>query len=636
MCGIHGWLGHDHHGSLETLRREGALLAHRGPDGQGEDIGPLWGLGFRRLAILDLSSAGNQPMKTPDGRYRLVFNGEVYNYLELRAELERRGVRLRGGSDSEVLLWLLALDGVGAVERLNGMFAFAFLDIQDRSFVLGRDRLGKKPLYYGLVGKALRFASELKVLLASPAGRRPVSAAAVAQYLALAYLPSETCIVEGYHKLMPGHVLTGGLDEPSAATQRRYWDLSPGRVGSEDAPLLPLLRDAVGLRLRSDVPVGVFLSGGLDSGVVASLAAEQAREAGVTPPLALTVGFDDREYDESHRAAVTAAAVGLEHVVVHQRASALEDLDRLTWHYDEPFADPSALPTYALSEAAAQHGTVFLTGDGGDEAFGGYRRYIESLRYGWLGRVPAPAAAVARAAARAMPASSAMRHRVVKATAVDSGFAAAFDRSPDDALVAAVMHEDLSSVATHAGDPLWSRWAQWRDRDLTTRQRMLDYALYLPDDILVKVDRASMAHSLEVRSPFLDFRVVEWGAHQPTERLIRDGYGKLPLREIAVQRLPAEVLASPKQGFGVPLDAWFREPAGHTIARDRLLSSQNRHRGWWDARAVEQLLQDHKERRGRPAGELIWRLLVLEAWGRHYDTTWASAANTAPLPSGAA
>ena len=622
MCGIFGWFGAGPTSPQHQFELLSHLLQHRGPNDQGFEYADGWALGFRRLSILDLSPAGHQPMAAGDGRFWIVFNGEIYNYRELRRDLEIAGEHFTGTSDTEVLLRLLAREGVAALPKLNGMFALAFIDIQKRTFLLARDRLGVKPLYYCTQNGQLRFASELKALLAWPDAQRTLNPNAAAEYLALNYLPAETCIFTGYTKLLPGHVLYGQLDTPVAGRISPYWQLS---IGAEDTDarihdvdldeLLSLLEDAVRIRLRSDVPVGVFLSGGLDSGIVAALS---SRVAGNNRPLALTVSFAERDYDESGLARTTASHAGLEHRVIAQRPPSLNDLDRLAWFFDEPFGDASALPTFALCEAAARHATVFLSGDGGDEAFGGYRRYIESQRYRWLLNLPPVAANMLRSASNSLPEYGLLRYRLHKTGAPDARFAAAFDGMPDDPVLWSVLTTDMQPLLAQAAQPLWSRWARTAGRALVARQQALDYALYLPDDILVKADRASMAHSIEVRSPFLDYRLVEWAARLPRASLLNSQQGKLPLRALAARLLPGVVGGASKRGFGIPLDAWFRAPQGQLLARERLLSSEALHRGLWSRQGVEQILALHATGRGRDFGPLIWRLLFFDAWARQY------------------
>ncbi len=622
MCGICGWFGQAPESPFELFGKQARLLRHRGPDDEGFNAGAGWGLGFRRLSILDLSELGHQPMRTPDGQFWLAFNGEIYNHVELRAALEREGEHFHGGSDTEVLLRLLARKGAKALESLNGMFALAFIDTQRRTFLMARDRLGKKPLYYHVRTGELRFASELKALLVWPDARRELNLSAVAEYMTYEYLPNTTCIFHGYQKLPPGHVLCGSLDEPECARLKPYWQLQING-GTEEASLdkatlvklTDLFADAVRIRLRSDVPVGIFLSGGLDSGLVTALTT--GADARINP-IALTVGFDEEEYDETALAQAVAQHTTLEHRVVKQQLYGLENVDQIGWFYDEPFGDASALPTMSLCAAAAKHATVFLSGDGGDEAFGGYRRYIEAQRFQWLTHLPIAVRGGMYSFAQLLPMFSRLRYFLTKSSLPDAGFAAAFDGIPNDPVLTYIAAPSLQTYIAGAGHTLWRHWADSQGQQLTARQQMLDYSMYLPDDILVKVDRASMAHSIEVRSPLLDYRLVEWAASLPRSVLLNAQVGKLPLRELGKSLLPVSVQAARKRGFGVPLNAWFRQRVGQTFLRERLLSSEAKRRQLWNLDHVESLIVRHQTDQKRQYGQYLWRLLILDAWARYY------------------
>ncbi len=628
MCGICGWLGR---GCLPgAIMSMTSRLHHRGPDDSGQAAGDGWQLGFTRLSILDLSPLGHQPMETDDGRFNIAFNGEIYNFIELRRDLESRGERFRSDSDTEVLLRLLARHGHAALNMLNGMFAIAFIDTRARTFLLARDRLGVKPLYYVARGDALIFASEIKALLTASGIERTVDRVAVMQYLMLGYLPSETCIFSHFSKIRPGHYLAGSLDEPHAARQVAYWSL-PRCEDRSDRPITPdeidelhaLLEDAVALRLRSDVSVGVFLSGGIDSGLIASLSAKVSNR----PLVAFTVGFEDTATDETDLARDSARHAGLEHRVIMQRQGGPGDIDELAGIYDEPFGDASALPTSALCRAASEHATVFLSGDGGDEAFGGYRRYIECQRHRTLIAAASRIGQGLRVAARLTPELSLTRFRLAKLGLADCGAAAVFDEMPEDRAIRHVLHDDLRPLTAMASRPVWERWSRDRDAPLIERQQRLDYHLYLPDDVLVKMDRASMAHSIEVRSPFLDWRLVEWAARLPRSSLLDTRQGKLPLRRLAARVLPASVQRGAKRGFGVPLGGWFRQRAGLEMLRTRLLSRNARELGFWDTGRVEHLIACHASGQGRDFGLLLWRLLMLDAWWHLYASPSATSAH---------
>jgi asparagine synthase (glutamine-hydrolysing) len=621
MCGIFGEFGSPQSSSnTEIYTRLLDVLEHRGPDDCGLERGADWMLGFRRLAILDLSPAGHQPMGTSGGRHWLVFNGEIYNYLELRRNLEQEGVAFRSGSDTEVLLQLLVRYGAAALPRLNGMFAFAFIDLTKRTFLLARDRLGVKPLYwYNQKGK-LRFASELKGLLAWPDATRTINRNAVLEFLSLGYIPASSCILEGYGKLEAGTYAMGSLDRPTI-NSTHYWslDIAPdANLGplSEDklSELYELLSDAVRIRLRSDVRVGLFLSGGIDSGLVASLAADSN-----VPPLALTVGFAEEAFDETSIAQETAAHLGLKHQVLRQRAANIDDIDKISWTFDEPFGDVSALPSMLLCSAASQHATVFLSGDGGDEAFGGYRRYLEAARYRWTSGVPSAVKSLGYAVSRAMPLHSSLRHRLIKATLPSDQFAAVFDGQglTRDPALHSILPPDLLAQSRDVLDSVRVTWEGRSKLDPFSRQRALDYQLYLPDDVLVKVDRASMASSIEVRSPFLDYRVVEWAAKLPPTALANSREGKLPLRQLAQRRLPTRTAHARKSGFGVPIGTWMRQAQWRAVIKDRLVNSASSECGLWNPDGVSRLLDLHN-RGNRDLSEYLWRLLVLDAWKRQH------------------
>jgi len=624
MCGIYGWFGTMPDAPQQINENLGRLLYHRGPDDAGFEYGRGWGLGFRRLSILDLSPLGHQPMASQDRRFWLAFNGEIYNYIELRESFERQGAIFQSESDTEVLLHVLQHYGVDGLNLVNGMFALSFVDLEKRRFILARDRLGQKPLYYLQQNGQLRFASELKALLAWPNAPRTINELAVAEYMALAYLSSDTCIFEGYKKLRPAHYLSGSLDAPSDASNQCYWNVElndeegDGHLAKNDLDdLAELLTDSVKIRLRSDVPTGVFLSGGIDSGLVATLAGQAAES---NPPLALTVGFEEAKFDESKLADCVARHAGLEHKIITHRASSLADIDRVTWFYDEPFGDVSALPSMALCEAAAKVGTVFLSGDGGDEAFGGYDRYIKTKRYEWLQTIPEYANKGIRSVSQWLPTYSRLRYQLSKSSVPFAGFAAAFDETPADPVLAQVLPAAWHDRIPGAADPLWSRWHKTSNkRSLLARQQMLDYSLYLPDDVLVKMDRASMANSIEVRSPFLDHRLVEWSATLPRSTLIQDNLGKIPLRRLGRRLLPEPSNHATKMGFGVPIGAWFQQVEGQRFLRERLLSSEAKRRGLWNLANVEQLINaQSKVEKGRDLGTWLWRLVMLDAWCRQY------------------
>ncbi|MFN4128623.1 MAG: asparagine synthase (glutamine-hydrolyzing) [Paracoccaceae bacterium] len=621
MCGLFGEIGSRRLVDPRVIDRISSSLIHRGPDSAGFASGEGWMLGFRRLAILDLSAEGSQPMRSDDGRYILVFNGEVYNYLELRAELEAKGERFHTGTDTEVVLRLFIRDGTAALHRLNGMFAFAVLDLHTRRYTVVRDRFGKKPMYLRLGDGTLRFASELRALLEWPQADRQIDPDAVIEYLSLGYIPGDRCIFKGYTKLPPGHVAQGDFDHPTS-TSEHWWTLNiePGQSAPEKEDSLleeldALLSDATDLRMRSDVPVALLLSGGIDSGLVGSYAAKSGAAT-----LALVAGFDRADYDETALARQTAQHIGMRVEVLTMQDNNLTDVDQVALAYDEPFGDPSALPMLHICAAARSHATVLLTGDGGDEAFGGYRRYVEAQKYRGVMAMPG---AIGRLLWSVAGHRLGPRHayRLAKATLPDGLLGAVFDGlglARDPALSQLIpsgpdVARDVAGSVRHA-------WSATQGKDLLSRQRQFDYAHYLPDDVLVKVDRASMTHSTEARSPFLDYRVAEFAAKLPTRLVLRDGQGKWMLRQLAKRRLPHDVAAGSKRGFGVPIGDWIRTPAGIAMVRERLADPAANPLQLWQISGVEALLSQHLKG-VRDFGDQFWRLLVLESWLRHHKAS---------------
>ncbi len=620
MCGIFGYMGYPIQMSERLQANLSQLLQHRGPNDHGFEGGPGWGLGFRRLSILDLSPLGHQPMSSPDKRYWINFNGEIYNYVELRRELEQKGETFRGTSDTEVLLRLLALEGPAAISKLNGMFAFCFVDTVVGTFIMARDRLGVKPLYYQTLPGQLRFASELKILLAWPDATFELNQAAILEYFAFHYLPNETCIFKGYQKLAPGCYLSGSFAEPHRAQSTCYWKVSINDDESISVltpqqldDLLNLLTNAVQIRLRSDVPVGVFLSGGIDSGLITALAAQSN-----VRPLALTIGFNEAKYNEVSLATATARHVGLEQQIIPQPPSSIQDVDQLSWFFDEPFGDSSSIPTFNLCKAAAEYATVFLSGDGGDEAFGGYTKYFKTKRARLADAVPAPIGQALQAVSTLLPRQSLVSYWLARTTLPPGGLAETQNKPPIDPIFDLILTADFKALLPQTGKPLWDRWQQYPSQSLMARQQWLDYTSYLPDDILVKVDRASMAHSIEVRSPLIDYRLVEWAARLPRTTLFNSKHGKVPLRDLSRKLLPNQIQQAAKRGFGAPLGDWFKDPAGQKFARERLLSNEAHHRGLWNTKGVESLLNAHQSNSKRNFGGWLWRLLMLDSWARHY------------------
>lgn len=645
MCGFAGLLDPT---ASDTTRvgpvaeRMAATLAHRGPDAAGSWSDPEAGiaLGFRRLAILDLTSNGDQPMLSPSGRWVLACNGEVYNFRELRRQLAAAGgFSPRGGSDSEVAVAAIERFGLDrALERFVGMFALALWDRERRELHLVRDRLGVKPLYYGLAGGAFVFGSELRALAAHPRFVREVDRGALALHLRHGYVPGPHAIVRGVRKLPPGSVLTLRAEHlPNVPEPRRWWSLAqvvergtaePYRGTAADAAdeLERVLADAVAVRLEADVPLGVFLSGGVDSSLVTALMA--ARGGTVRT---FTIGSDDPAHDESAHARRIASHLGtqqVEHRVTGREA--LELLPRLATVFDEPFADSSQVPTYLLCALARRHVTVALSGDGGDELFAGYERYRWLARlWSALARVPR---GVRRGAARAIASLPAELWSSALAPIEPLTRRALRLRAPGEKLVrlAALLGDDTPErmyldLVSHAADParlvlgadepttLLGEPDHWPAADdLIARLTAVDTLTYLPDDILVKVDRASMAVGLEAREPLLDHRLVELVWRLPPALRHGDG-AKALLREVLHRYVPREIMGErPKKGFSVPLGAWLRGPLrdwGEALLDPARLARE----GLLDVRRVRALWEAHLDGR-REVPHLLWSVLMFQAW----------------------
>ncbi len=595
-------------------------LAHRGPDGSGVWTAPGVGFGHRRLSIIDLGG-GAQPMRSFDERITVTYNGEIYNFREVRLELEAKGAHFVTESDTEVLLHGWRLWGPGMLERLDGMFAFALHDAERQCLFLARDRLGVKPLHYvELADGALAFASELKGLLAHPLLRRNPDIRAVEDFMALGYVPDDACLVAGVKKLAAGHCL---LVERGKSVPRpvEWWDLdfsnrARGSARALEDELVQRLRAAVRSRMVADVPLGAFLSGGVDSSTVVALMAEASKRAVKT----CTIGFDEGGYDERRYASEVAARFATDH---SERVVAADDfglVDTLVAAFDEPFADASALATYQVCALARESVTVALSGDGADEALAGYRRYkfqhAEERVRGLL-----PADLRARMFGRLggwYPkldwAPRPLRFKTTLLALAEDG-AEAYARSVGVTTSALrnLLYSDAAKRALdgHRGEARYV--AAMRDapaRDPLDRAQYADIKLWLPGDILTKTDRTSMAVSLEAREPLLDHRLLEFAATLPVSMRLRRGQGKWLMKKAMQRHLPHELLYRPKMGFVTPISAWFRGPLADEakgLAVSRTLSDT----GWFDMRAIERLAADHRSGRAEH-GRTLWQLMMLE------------------------
>jgi asparagine synthase (glutamine-hydrolysing) len=632
MCGINGVF---HYGGGEADRvlveRQSNLMRYRGPDdGDVWSDGPV-AFGHRRLSIVDLSPGGHQPMSNEDGSVWVTYNGELYGWPEIRAELAGRGHRFHGNSDTEALLHLYEESGTGLFPRLRGMFAFGLFDRARRSLLLARDRFGIKPLYYHDDGKRLAFASELKALLLDPGVPREVDLEALEDYVTFQYVPAPHTIFRAVKKLPAGCFLTCDAKGPRV---ERYWSMptEPERGKPEGyyrERLRELLADAVKVRMVADVPLGAFLSGGIDSSVVVALMSAVSS----SPVKTFSIGFEEEDYSELEHARVVAKHLGTDHHEQVVRPHALELLPRLVWAMDEPFADPSMIPTYYVSEMARRHVTVALSGDGGDEAYAGYTTYGWAQQYARVDLVPASLRRLAALPARLLHPDHGVGRKLkrVGLDPIDRHLEVMSYFQPRER---ARLLGDATRRALDGHDPYAAARELHRDaaRSLGDLAALawLDARTYMIDDVLVKVDRTSMQHSLEARVPLIDHHVMEFVARIPFEYKLRGGVTKWILRESVRDLLPESILRRGKQGFGVPLEHWFGAEFGR-LAREVLYDPRARARGWFDPAAVRDVVEGRTLRDERRSRQ-VWALVCLELWAQTYLDR-AGDAVAAPLAS---
>ena len=620
MCGIAGMLARDPKAAPDddAVKRMCDAMVHRGPDDHGYLTDGPCALGHRRLSIIDLRPEGAQPMTNEDGSIAVVVNGEIYNFQELRRCLQSKGHTFRSRSDSEVLVHLYEEEGVDFLDRLRGMFALALWDGPRRRLVLARDRFGKKPLFYHAGPAGLVFASELGTLAKSGHFQRRPDIDAIDAFLSLQYVPSPWTAFEGVHKLPAGCRLVceaGRVGEPERYFQLRFDRPTTGSLAELTERLRAQVEDAVQVRMVSDVPLGAFLSGGVDSSLVVAMMAMHSAQ----PLKTFAVGFTGKDFSELPYARMVADRYGTDHheiIVQPDMASVIPEVVR---HYGEPFADSSALPTWYLCKYTRTGVTVALSGDGADEGFAGYRRYGHSRTARALRRLPGPLPAfLAKALGSiSIPAAQQVRdygRRMMEPEHVRFlGLAAHIPHEDRIALYGQAMRERFAEdlVARRFAE----LYAASTASDPVNRLLDLDIQTYLTDDILTKVDIASMAHSLEVRCPLVDQEVMAFAASLPGALKLRGLTTKRILREVARPLLPAKILTRRKQGFALPVDRWMREDLA-PMSRDVLLDQTARQRGIFDPAAIEALLLQHQ--RGEPRGDQIWALMMLELWYREF------------------
>ncbi|MFL5864596.1 MAG: asparagine synthase (glutamine-hydrolyzing) [Solirubrobacteraceae bacterium] len=620
VCGIAGFVGTTQRRGDEIIEAQLACQRHRGPDAEGAFVRGRGAIAQNRLAIIDVER-GDPPITTEDGAIGVALNGEIYNFRQLRRELERDGHRFATGCDTEVIAHLAEQCGPEELaRRLDGMFAFAVWDCSRDRLILGRDRFGKKPLYYWSSGDAIVFASEIKAVLMHPDVPRELDPAAIPAYLTFGYVPTPRTFFAGVRSVPPGHVLT--LEPGAPPRLACYWtperrdprtDHSAPSLDEAGAELRRLLTEAVARRLVADVPVGALLSGGVDSSAVVATMAQLSPGRVAT----FTIGFDDRDgYDERRFARIVANRYATDHHEFVVRPNAVELVERLVWHHDQPFGDSSAIPTYLLGELTRSHVTVALCGDGGDELFAGYERFAAALAVAGYNAVPCPLRRLSRRALALAP-GGALRGRVGNA----QRFAAVAERGMPDAYLEWVSFIDEPTRRGLLQDP--DLWAQrdfaegWSATSaLNPLDRVLDLNLrtYLLDDLLVKADRMSMAHGLELRSPFLDAELAAYAIRLPPKLKVGGLRLKRALKHAMRDDLPREILRRRKRGFGVPIDRWFREDLRSYV--EHMLGARNaRVREHLRGDAIDALLAEHASGE-RTRGGGLWTLLTLEVFLR--------------------
>jgi asparagine synthase (glutamine-hydrolysing) len=629
MCGIAGFIQYENQahpeklGNKETLIAMGNTITHRGPDAHGEYLEAQVGLCHRRLSIIDLSESGTQPMTSACGRYILVFNGEIYNFPTLREQAQAKGYHFKTQTDSEVILALYAQEGQSCVEKLNGMFAFGIWDTQAQSLFMARDRIGKKPLYYYDNGKDFVFGSEIKAILAHPAATKEINPEAVYDFFSYQYIPDPKTIFKNIYKLKPGHTLTITRDKRETSP---YWDLSFSKTQSKSEAetadeLLSIINDATQQRMISDVPLGAFLSGGVDSSGIVALMAKNSDK----PVTTCSIGFDAKKFDETEYAQQVATQYNTNHHELEVTKNVEDNLLHIASFFDEPFADPSMVPTYFVSQLARQKVTVALAGDGGDESFAGYQKYaVDQIENNLRNKVP----------------SMLRRSLLPKLASLLAGKSSTLLKKGYTLLDTLSQEPDQGFYLTNSfcSDLIWNQlvkpdfkkelngyhpstlskdyYHQCDGPDHLSKILYTDVKTYLPGDILVKVDRMSMANSLEVRAPILDYRVMEYAASIPSNLKLKQSEKKHILKEAFKPLLTDEILYRKKMGFSVPLAEWLRKDL-RALAEEKLFSPQSGLAHFFDTHALKELWQKHQNGSHNFSNEL-WSCLMFELWWQKY------------------
>jgi asparagine synthase (glutamine-hydrolysing) len=620
MCGIAGKF--DFRGApveRELIASMCDTIVHRGPDDEGIYTAPYIGLGQRRLAIIDLAHRSVAPLPNEDETVWVTFNGEIYNFRELRARLEERGHRFRTETDTEVIVHLYEEYGTDCVRHMRGMFAFGLWDARNKRFLGARDRLGKKPFFYTRTSSALIFGSEIKAITADPSVSISPNFAAIDSYLTYQYVPSPLTAFDGIAKLPPGHLLTCGVDGDVRVEQ--YWaapsgvppiDASEDEIATE---LVARLRESVRMRMVSDVPLGAFLSGGVDSATIVALMAQESSR----PVKTFSIGFEDQSFNELPYARLVAQRYGTEHHEMIVRPDALEVLPLLIDHYNEPFADSSAVPTYYVSRLTREHVTVALSGDGGDENFAGYDNYAKALRWENADAVPRP---FRRAGSALAKLAATLPYTNAGARAAQGARLAAAELPERFRIISSIfrreekraLYTDKFAALSGLTASLPLAWSSSSDPMAWMMRH--DQRYYIPDCLMVKVDVASMANSLEVRAPLLDHEFVEFAARIPSSMKRDERGGKLIFKHAVRDLVPREVLEKPKSGFGIPVRDWLSGSL-RPLLRETLLDDKARRRDLFDQRFVARMIDQHN-RGQRDWSNRLWALLCLELWFRRF------------------
>ncbi len=622
MCGITGVFNFKEKNAVDKnlLVCMTNMLVHRGPDGKGFFIDKNIGLGHRRLSIIDLSQKAKQPMSNEDETVWLVFNGEIYNFRELRLLLEKKGYRFKSDSDTEVVVHAYEEFGENCVNYLRGMFAFAIWDSNKRKVFLARDRLGKKPLFYHHDKNKLVFASEMKALLLYPDVPREISKQSISDYLSYGYVPAPNTIFKGIRKLLPGHTLSVYKD--GKRILKKYWDLkyNPTRYAEDylKARILSELEEATRIRMISDVPLGAFLSGGIDSSAVVAMMSKLSSE----PIKTFSIGFEEEDFNELPHARIIAEKYSTDHKEFVVKHDLIGILPKIIWYYNEPYSDSSAFPSYYLAELTRKHVTVALNGDGGDENFAGYDRYAaeavvkvynllkpaDKLVKPLLGIIPKPVGTkkfLNRLNRVAFLAACKPEERY-------TNLLYTFNDSDKNKL----LDNSFNCGLKESSRIIKQEFSRCNSGNFLNKTMYVDFKRYLPDDLLVKMDIATMAHSLEARCPFLDHKFVEFTATIPPNMKLKGFSKKFILKKALRQILPKEILSRRKTGFGVPLGKWFKGEL-KSFSEGILQSKRFISRGYFNQKEIDKILERHKSRK-EDNGYKLWNLLCLELWHRVY------------------